>query len=170
MGSYWGVEREIQSVLPRVASAGLDVKVFGHGWDAVPAMGELCRGPVAYDALPRVYSSAAVVVDDSGAHTRPYGAVNSRVFDALACGAFVVTNDAEGVAELFGEGFPTWSDAADLQAHAELATGDYGKARALVEPFRRAVLAEHTYARRASQVREAVAGAKRGAEVRPRAG
>ena len=113
VGSYWGVEREIQSVLPRVASAGLDVKVFGHGWDAVPGMRELCRGPVPYDALPRVYSSAAVVVDDSGAHTRPYGAVNSRVFDALACGAFVVTNDAEGVADLFGDGFPTWSDAAN---------------------------------------------------------
>ena len=52
VGSYWGVEREIQSVLPRVASAGFDVKVFGHGWDAVPGMRELCRGPVHNDALP----------------------------------------------------------------------------------------------------------------------
>ena len=137
VGSYWGVEREVQSVLPRLASAGLEVKVFGHGWDAVPGMRDLSRGPVPYDALPRVYSSAAVVVDDSGAHARPYGAVNSRVFDALACGAFVVTNDAEGVADLFGNGFPTWSDAASLQAHAELATGDPAKARELVEPLRR---------------------------------
>ena len=106
------------------------------------------------------------MVDDSGAHARPYGAVNSRVFDALACGAFVVTNDAEGVAGLFGDGFPTWSDAASLQAHAELATGDPAKARELVEPLRRVVLAEHTYARRARQLREAATGA----EARPRAG
>ena len=162
VGSYWGVEREVQRVLPRLASAGLEVKVFGHGWDAVPGMWELSRGPVPYDALPRVYSSAAVVVDDSGAHARPYGAVNSRVFDALACGALVVTNDAEGVAGVFGNGFPTWSDAASLQAHAEIATGDSAKARELVRPLRRVVLAEHTYARRARQVRDVTTGGEPG--------
>jgi O-antigen biosynthesis protein len=162
VGSYWGVEREVQHVLPRVASAGLEVKVFGHGWDAVPGMRELSRGPVPYDALRRVYSSAAVVVDDSGAHARPYGSVNSRVFDALACGALVVTNDAEGVAGLFGNGFPTWSDAASLQAHAEIATGDPARARELVQPLKRLVLAEHTYARRASQLRDATTPAAAG--------
>lgn len=165
IGSHWGVERDVRSVLPRLASNGLDVKVFGHGWDEVPGMRELSRGPVSYDVLPRVYSSAAVVVDDSAPHTRPYRAVNSRVFDALACGAFVVTNDVEGVHDLFGDGFPTWSDAASLEAHAELATGDPAKVAEIIEPLRRTVIDEHTYARRARQLREAI-----GDEARPRAG
>ncbi len=84
-GNHWGRERIVADVLPRVAES-FDVRVYGKGWEDVPGMGPLSAGPLPYEKLPLAYSSSALVVDDSAPHTRRFGAVNSRVFDALACG------------------------------------------------------------------------------------
>jgi SAM-dependent methyltransferase len=96
------------------------------------------------------------VIDDSARHTRPYGAVNCRVFDALASGALVVSNDAEGVRELFDEEFPVWEDATTLRSQVDAARQDPGWAIGLIERYRTEVLARHTYAHRARQVRDAL--------------
>lgn len=166
VGSYWGVERDVASALPPLAAAGLTVKVFGHGWDVVPGMRELSQGPIRYEDLARVYSSAKLVVDDSAPHTRQYGSVNARVFDALACGTLVATNDPAGAAALFGQDLPSWRDPDDLAAHADLAARQPDRAEALARPLRQLVLAEHTYQRRAEVIQKAVA---RSAGPRPTA-
>ena len=98
------MSRQIDAALP-VLAAEMNVKVFGRGWDEVPGMDGSWAGWLDYERLPTAYSSAHVVVDDSAHHTRPYGAVNARVFDALACRALVVSNDAAGVRTLFDEDF-----------------------------------------------------------------
>ena len=146
-GNHWGEERQAATVLPEL-SGRLQVRVFGHGWDSVPAMRPLWQGPLAHDRLPTAYSSAALVVDDSASHARPFGAVNARVFDALACGAAVASNDADGTRSLFGEDFPVWSDAADLLRLA-------GEARSRPparDRYRDGVLAAHTFRHRAQQL------------------
>jgi glycosyltransferase involved in cell wall biosynthesis len=153
-GNHWGAGRQIEEVLP-VLAADMNVKVFGRGWDAVPGMDGCRAGALEYERLPTAYSSARVVIDDSGHHTRPYGAVNSRVFDALACGTLVVSNDAEGVRALFDDQFPVWADAPTLRAQVESARRDPEWAERLVERYRAEVLARNTYRHRARQLRDA---------------
>lgn len=154
-GNHWGAERQLIETL-REMPPELEVKVFGRGWEAVPVARSLHAGALDYDRLPWAYSSALLVVDDSAHHAKPYGAVNSRVFDALACGTLVTSNDAEGVRTLFGEDFPAWHDAVTLRAHAEAARDEPAHAVALAASYREEVLARHTYAHRAGQVREAL--------------
>ena len=166
VGNHWGVERQVDTALPQLAAAGLDVKVFGHGWEEVRGMRELSLGPVSYQALPKIYASAEVVVDDSASHTRRYGAVNSRVFDALACGAYVASNDSRGAAELFDEDLPTWSDTDTLRSHVERIRSDPTGAKKQVAELRRAVLDNHTYAHRARQLHEATGSVSRGVATR----
>ena len=155
-GNHWGVSRQIDAALP-VLAAEMDVKVFGRGWDEVPGMDAACAGWLDYERLPTAYSSAHVVVDDSAHHTRPYGAVNARVFDALACRALVVSNDAAGVGALFDEDFPVWDDAATLRAHVEAARRDPDSVRQLVERYRTQILAHNTYRHRAMEISAALA-------------
>ena len=118
VGNYWGEPRSVVDALPALAAVGLDVHVHGRGWDRLPEFDGLARGPLDYDDVPRAYASARFVVDDAAAPTAPYGSVNSRVFDALASGAVVVSDGARGVRDLFGERFPTWTDARDLAARS----------------------------------------------------
>lgn len=156
-GNHWGVGRDVERALPALAGE-LAVKVFGRGWEAVAGMNGCHAGRLDYDLLPAAYSSARVVVDDSAHHTRRYGAVNSRVFDALACGTLVASNDREGVRELFDAEFPVWEDAEDLLGHALAAREHPAEIERLVERYRAQVLARHTYAHRARQLRDALLG------------
>jgi O-antigen biosynthesis protein len=156
VGSYWSEPRQVEEALPALTGE-MEVKAFGGGWEAVAAMDGVHAGRLDYERLPAAYSSARVVVDDSAHHTRRYGAVNSRVFDALACGALVASNDAEGVREIFDDEFPVWGDAASLRAHARSAANDPGGAMRLTDRYRAEVLAYHTYAHRARQIRDVLA-------------
>ncbi|HWT90823.1 MAG TPA: glycosyltransferase, partial [Solirubrobacterales bacterium] len=95
-----------------------------------------------------------LVLDDTSGPTLPYGAVNSRVFDALAAGTLPITNCESGVRELFGPEFPTWSDPASLRGRIDALLGDGERREALARRFRQEVLSRHTYAHRARRLAE----------------
>ena len=150
----WGQERGVETIAPRLAAAGHSVAIHGRGWDAVPAMAGLARGQLAYDALPATYAAAALVVDDTATPTLPYGALNARVFDALAVGTLVLTDNVAGAAELFGGALPAADDAAGVVALVERYLADPVERRRSADQRRAIVLDRHTYARRAAELRE----------------
>jgi O-antigen biosynthesis protein len=156
-GNRWGKEREIEHALPALA-ASMDVGLYGRGWEDVPRLRSLARGHLDYDDLPGAYAASKIVVDDSALHAKPYGAVNSRVFDALACGALVISNDAAGTHALFDEEFPTWDAPDDLPKTVSHYLDNPEEAARLVERYREQVLAEHTYTRRAEKLRDLLIG------------
>jgi spore maturation protein CgeB len=154
-GNHWGAARAVDAALPALARAGLDVRVYGKGWDDVPEMAPLYHGFLDYEWLPTAYRSARVVVDDTAGPTLPYGAVNSRVFDALASGALLVTDNELGSRELFGDLIPIWHDPDSLE-DAVRRLFDGGRDASNVAAASRLVRAEHTYQRRAEQLRSLV--------------
>jgi O-antigen biosynthesis protein len=148
-GNRWNRPREVQALRPH---AGETLRVFGSGWEDVPELASYAHGPVAYQRLPAVYSSASVVVDDTAEHTLPYGAVNSRVFDALACGTVVATNCQSGVHDLFDAEFPTWKDAESLRTRLDQLLADDRRRESLALRYQRIVRERHTYDHRARQL------------------
>ena len=151
-GNHWGHERSVESVLPGIAQ-GRELAVFGKGWEMTSLAG-YHRGSLPYDRLPEAYASARVVIDDTAGPTLPYGAVNSRVFDALAAGAVVVSDNAKGVRELFGESFPVARDVDELRAVLDGLEADPAEAAARQASLRELVLERHTYAQRAVEIRD----------------
>ncbi|MFL5646992.1 MAG: glycosyltransferase [Chloroflexota bacterium] len=156
VGSYWNQHRAVIDALPVLADHGFTVHVYGNGWDAVPSFAGIHRGFLAYDDVPSAYASARVVVDDATLSTIATGSVNSRVFDAVAGGAIVVTNGARGATELFGEDFPTWSDGPSLVALVDAILRDPGPFAERSRAFRDRTLADHTYSHRADSIRDAL--------------
>jgi len=153
-GNRWDRARAIEAFEP---AAEHSLKVFGLGWDEVPQLAPHIHGAIAYAELPAVYSSAKLVIDDAAEHTLPYGSVNSRVFDALACGTVVVTNGEAGARELFDEDFPVWHDGPSLRAVVDELLADDAGRRRLADRYRRVVLDRHTYAVRARRLVELLA-------------
>lgn len=153
VGSYWGAPRAAATALPELATRRR-VAVFGRGWEGVPGMAQLSRGLAPYDRVPDIYTSTSIVVDDAVDGSNAYASMNSRVFDGLAAGAMVVTNNLEGARELFDADFPTWSDAAELGAVVDRLLAEPDRRAALTDRYRRVVLDRHTYERRASELRD----------------
>jgi glycosyltransferase involved in cell wall biosynthesis len=155
-GNHWGQPRAVDQALPELVRAGRSVLLHGKGWEAVPSLQPLTRGPVPYDRLPAVYGGARLVVDDSPPFTARYGAVNSRVFDALAAGTLVISENEAGVRELFDADFPVWHDEASLREQVDALLADPDRRRTLVERYRAMVLEQHTYAHRALELLQAL--------------
>jgi GT2 family glycosyltransferase/spore maturation protein CgeB len=151
-GNWWGKDRDIQQALaPREDER---VAVYGKDWEQVPELAPHARGELPYEELALLYPSAKLVLDDTQGPTLPYGAVNARVFDALAAGTLVITNCESGVRELFDGDFPVWSSRESLRASLDELLGDERRRSELQARYREVVLTRHTYAHRARQLRE----------------
>jgi len=148
--NYWKAARpgieEVQ-VMP-----GERFAIFGKGWDQVPRLARYNRGELPYAELPEVYSSSKIIIDETATPTLPYGAVNSRVFDATACGALVITNNTAGSQELFDGKLPTYRDSAEQRALLNRFLTDDALRTDTASSLRRMVLERHTYERRATDV------------------
>lgn len=154
-GNFWGEARGVLETLGRL-DPGRSTAVYGKRWDQT-ALGRHHRGELDYERLPEAYASAGIVIDDTAGPTRPYGAVNARVFDALAAGAVVLTDNAEGVRELFDDEFPVATEAATFGQQVDRLLGDPAAASALATRYREIVLRHHTYAHRAEQLQSSLA-------------
>jgi spore maturation protein CgeB len=153
VGSDWGEERGVATALPALAATGCRVRVWGRNWESDARMAPLAAGVLDYERVPAAYASAKIVVDDTASPTKPYGAVNSRVFDALAAGTIVVTDNGLGARELFDQDFPTWDSPETLVRQVETLLADDARREELVRRYRQIVLERHTYTRRAEELR-----------------
>ena len=151
-GNWWGEDRDIQQALAPRRDERVDV--YGKGWEKVPALAPYARGELPYEDLALLYPSVKLVLDDTQGPTLPYGAVNARVFDALAAGTLVLTNCESGVRELFDDEFPVWSSRGSLRSRLDELLGNGPRREQLAARYRDVVLARHTYAHRAARLRE----------------
>ncbi|MGB9358641.1 MAG: glycosyltransferase [Acidimicrobiia bacterium] len=148
-GNHWGVNRALLNALD--VAPGERFSIFGNGWESVGRAARYWRGPVPYDDLPLVYNAAKIVLDDTAGPTLPYGALNSRVFDALACGTLVITNNGLGSDEFFDGVLPAYSTREELRTLLNTYLGDPELRASTAAELQRMVLADHTYAARAGQ-------------------
>lgn len=150
-GNWWGKDRDIQRALAPGESER--VAIYGKDWEQVEEFAPYARGELAYTDLPSLYASATLVLDDTQGPTLPYGAVNARVFDALATGTLAPTNCESGVRELFDEDYPVWSSKETLRATIDELLSDEQRRRSLARRYREVVITKHTYAHRAAELR-----------------
>jgi GT2 family glycosyltransferase/spore maturation protein CgeB len=147
-GNRWGVERRLVSLLDLRPDERF--LLFGKNWDQEPDVSRWWQGHVSQDVLAEVYRSTKIVLDDT-VMPREQGLVNARVFEALASGALVISDNVEGARELFDGRLPSYRDRAELRGQLDrFLTDDADRAR-LAEELRVRVVERHTYARRARE-------------------
>lgn len=105
---------EFRPVVRDALAAGVSLSVFGVGWQGVipPACiaGEFLPNP----DLPAAYAGAGVVLNDHWPDMAAEGFLSNRLFDAVASGARVLSDDASGLHEVFGDAVVTYADPAEL--------------------------------------------------------
>ena len=85
--------------------------------------------------------------------------MNSRVYDALASGALVVSNCKIGADEIFGGLLPTYASPDELVTQLNRSLSDVAATALLTKRLRQVVLANHTYAVRAGELSQIVKSA-----------
>ncbi len=132
------------------ALRGFDLRVHGDpGWDRL--LGSKARRLPRLDyyrELPLFYNACKVNLNATSLQM-PH-AVNQRVFDVPACGAFLVTDRQEALEELFvpGQEVIAFEDAAELPELVRHYLAHSEERARIAQRGRERVLADHTYRKR----------------------
>ena len=144
---------ELRPVVRAALAAGLDLTLYGDGWDGLVERVAGIRVP--NDELGALYASAGVVLSDHWADMREEGFVSNRVFDVLACGGRLLTDDVTGLSDVVGDAVPLWRDADDLRRLAVPGwRADFPDTAGRLRTAER-VVAEHSFDARASELLDA---------------
>ncbi len=132
-----------------------DLAVVGQGWEETEAVQPYWRGDrIANRDLAAAYAGAAIVLNDSWADMRREGFIPNRVFDVLAAGGYVVSDDVAGLADVFGDAVPVYRDGVELRDAIERSLADPAARAERAARGRAIVLAEHTFDHRAARLIE----------------
>jgi len=151
-GSYWGSKRDIEELDP--SELPYEFALYGEGWAKHQRFATSYKGLLPYHELPAVYSSTRVLVDDANHVTKPWGSVNSRVFDALASGVLVITNGELGAKEVFGPLLPAYDGVDDLKTKLSFYLENEAARVDLAGKLQAQVLGVHTYRHRAREFKQ----------------
>ncbi|MFP4521769.1 MAG: glycosyltransferase [Fibrobacterota bacterium] len=133
------------------ALADNGIRVWGdEGWkEGLSAHGATYMGPARHlSQLNRIYSGSTINLDINRIYQQDI--ITMRVFDVLACGGFVLTEDSLELREIFTPGvhLETYTELADLIDKAGYFIKHPDKARSVAEAGRKLVIAEHTISKR----------------------
>ena len=105
---------EFRPVVRDALAAGIDVSVYGVGWEEFLPSATIRGEFIPNSALPAAYAGAGVVLNDHWPDMARDGFLSNRLFDAAAAGSRVLSDRATGLADVFGNGIRTYEHAGDL--------------------------------------------------------
>ncbi len=145
-----GPTRERVDTLGPIAGSGLTIHGYDpEGWRANSRLRFCYRGEVMErEHLRGLYRRARISINI----TRRHGAssLNMRVFEAMACGSLVLTDDRSDASALFADGkeIVVYRDAVDLAEKVTYFLANEGARRRIAGAGARKVHQTHTYSQR----------------------
>jgi spore maturation protein CgeB len=131
-----------------------DLAIWGPGWDALDHNSPLCRCIRGAHTTPaewlKIYSSSKIVLAthyQDPENRFPVYQASPRIFEVLACRAFLICDDQKDVFSLFKDGIDLvrFLDEADLNNKLRHYLTHPEERKAIADQGREAVLARHTY-------------------------
>ena len=147
-GSYWNDKRDIIDNL-EPSKISFKFHIYGKNWEKFNKFKPYFKGFVKYEDMPKVYSNTKIVIDDANRVTKPFGSVNSRVFDAIASDVLVITNGKLGSQELFDGKLPYYENSKELEKLLSYYLNNENERLKKVRELKDIVLNNHTYFHRA---------------------
>ena len=135
-------------------AAGADVHVYGAGWEGLVDPAYVRGAGIPNPQVGRHYGSASIVLNDHWDDMRRDGFLSNRLFDAVACGARVVSDDVPGIGEVFGDSVAVFRSPAEMRRLLELPFRRTFPVQGERVAAARSVIEEHSFDRRAEVLLE----------------
>ncbi|MET0447672.1 MAG: glycosyltransferase, partial [Aeromicrobium sp.] len=114
---FVGRTRKIFRPIVRDAiEVGADLTIYGDGWGDFIDTSYVRAEHLSNRDLPDAYRSAQIVLNDHWSDMAELGFLSNRLFDAAASGALVVTDEVNGLGDVFGDLVRPYSDVEDLRS------------------------------------------------------
>ena len=112
---FVGNSRKVyRKIIKDAVMNAVKVDVYGTNWETFLPNGYLKADHIDNRVLHQHYAGTKILLNDHWDNMAKYGFLSNRLFDAGACGAFVISDEAEGLQEIFGDAIVTYKDGAEL--------------------------------------------------------
>lgn len=93
---------KMRRVIRDAIAVNAPLTIIGSGWEGLVPPECILQNSVPHRELPRLYSSARVVLNDHWESMAERGFLSNRLFECVAAGAYVISDDVEGISDVFG--------------------------------------------------------------------
>ncbi|HEV7773590.1 MAG TPA: glycosyltransferase [Conexibacter sp.] len=162
VGNSRGIMRPILADLLGGREPVRDLAVWGQQWEQFLPASLVAGQHLPNDEVRRAYSSAAIVLNDHWDDMREQGIVSNRIFDALACGAIVVSDHLPELEARFRDAVVTYRTREELHATIAELLADPAQRAERAAAGRAQVLAAHTFRHRVDALLASIAPLKTG--------
>ena len=91
-----------------------NLSVYGADWEGLIDKKYIKRNHIPNDELHQAYSSCKILLNDHWEDMREKGFISNRIFDGIACGAYIISDEVSGLEELFNNRVGTYSTIEEL--------------------------------------------------------
>jgi hypothetical protein len=94
---------EFEQIQMLTAASLFDLGLYGFRWEEHSLLSAYHRGTLPLDQMSLLYSSSKIVLGTTENRQRKVGMINNRIFEALACGACVISDHSNALEAIFGD-------------------------------------------------------------------
>lgn len=135
-----------------------DIKasIYGTKWESILPPEMIKGGFIKNTDLRKYYSGCKILLNDHWQDMADEGYISNRIFDALACGAVILTDRVKGIEEVFPEGLFYYDTPDEMAEQIAWIREHYEEAKAMAIKNSREVLEKHTFDHRAERILEVI--------------
>ena len=154
---FVGVTRKVyRQIVKDSLEKGHNVSIYGVGWEEFLDE-DLIKGEfIPNDELHKHYSSCKILLNDHWQDMKDLDFPSNRLFDALACGTFVISDDIPSAKTLFEGNIVTYDGADDLDEKIKYYLNNPQEREELASKGKEIVLKNHTFDNRVDEIIDAL--------------
>ena len=150
---FVGITRGVyRQIVKDVMQTDFDVSIYGKCWDEYVDEKYIKGDFIPNSELYKYYSSCKILLNDHWEDMRDWDFPSNRLFDALACGTFVISDKIPSAETLFEGNIVTYDDADDLNKKIEYYLTHEEERKEKAQKGREIVLKNHTFDNRVDTI------------------
>ncbi|WP_407423836.1 glycosyltransferase [Methanobrevibacter sp.] len=154
---FVGVTRGVyRKVIKDVLKTNHDVSIYGMGWEKYIDEKYVKGQFIPNKELHKYYSSCKILLNDHWEDMRYEDFPSNRLFDALACGTFVISDKIPSADTLFEGSIVTYDGVEDLNEKIDYYLTHEEERLKLAEKGKKIVLENHTFDDRVNEILDAL--------------
>ena len=143
---FVGVTRGVyRDIIKDILKTNHDVAIYGRGWEEFIDEKYVKGYFISNDRLHKYYSSCKILLNDHWKEMRDEDFPSNRLFDALACGTFVISDKIPSADTLFEGCIVTYEDVDDLNEKINYYLTHEDERVKIAKKGQKIVLENHTF-------------------------
>ena len=126
--------------------------MYGAGWKGLIDKKYIKGEHIPNNELRKAYSSCKILLCDHWDDMRDKGFLSNRLFDASACGAFIISDKVKGVEDVFRDILLTYNDQDELKILLNNYLNSKTKREERSEASKEITIYHFTYRKRAEKI------------------